>query len=85
MAILYTVCIVVRVYVLFCFAFLAIFHVIMPGSSEDGSNKNMETKGAAFELAMDYLGPRLKRVLMCTCDQVGKSTYVRKTFVILNK
>ena len=59
MAIPYTVCIVVRVFVLFCFAFLATSHVIMPGSSGDGNNQDMETRGAAFELAMDHLGPRL--------------------------
>ena len=73
----------------------------------------METRRAAFELAMDHFGPRLKgyyciviflyvgsieprrvtlfRVQYCysclpgTCDQVGKFTYVRNKFVILNK
>ena len=64
MTILYTVFFVVRIFVLFCFAFRAISHVIMPGSSEDGSNQEMEIRGAAFELVMDHLGPRLKRVLL---------------------
>ena len=59
-----TVYFVVRVFVLFCFSFLAISHVIMPVSSEDGSNQDMETRGAAVELAMDHLGPRLKRALL---------------------
>ena len=54
---LYTVCFVVRVFVLFCFAFLAISHDIMPGSSEDERDRDMQTKGAAFELAMDHLSP----------------------------
>ena len=61
----------------------------------------MEIRGAYFEVAMDPLGPRLKKVLLyrdflvrwtsrysClpgTCDQVGKSTYVRNKFAILNK
>ena len=49
---------------LFCFAFLAVSHVIMLGPIEDGSNQDVETRGAAFELAMDHLGPRLKRVLL---------------------
>ena len=46
---LYTVCFVVRVF--FAVAVLAISHVIMPRSSEDGSNREMETRGAAFELS----------------------------------
>ena len=57
MAMLYTVCFVVRVFVLFCHAFLAISHVIMPGSSEDEIDRDMQTRGASFELAMDHLGP----------------------------
>ena len=57
MAMLYTVCFVVHSFVLFCFAFLAISHVIRPGSSEDERDRDMQTKGAAFELAMDHLGP----------------------------
>ena len=54
---LYTVCFVVHIFVLFCFAFLAISHVIMPGSSEDDRDRDMQTRVAAFELAMDHLGP----------------------------
>ena len=57
MAMLYTVCFVVRVFVLFCFAFLAVAHVIMSGSSKDERDRDMQTIGAAFELAMDHLGP----------------------------
>ena len=34
-------------------------------SSEGGNNRDVETRGVAFELAMDHLGPRLKRVLLC--------------------
>ena len=49
---------------LYCFSFLAISHVIMLASSEDGSNQDMETRGAAFELATDHLGPRLKSLLL---------------------
>ena len=56
MAMLYTVCFVVCVFVLFCYAFRAISHVIMPGSSEDERDRDMQTRGAAFELAMDHLG-----------------------------
>ena len=33
-------------------------------SSEDGSDRDMETRDAAFELAIGHLGPRLKRVLL---------------------
>ena len=58
MAILYTVCFVVHIiFVLFCFAFLAISHVIMPGSSEDERDRDIQTRGAAFELTMDHHGP----------------------------
>ena len=56
MAMLYNVCFVVRVFVLFCFAFLAISHVIMSGSSKDERDRDMQTIGAAFELALDHLG-----------------------------
>ena len=52
---LYTVCFVVRFF--FFFAFLAISHVIMSGSSKDERDRDMQTRGAAFELAMDHLGP----------------------------
>ena len=38
---------------MFCFAFLAFSLVVMPGSSEDRSNQDMETRGAAFELVID--------------------------------
>ena len=54
---LYTACFVVHVFVLFYFAFLAISHVVMPGSSEDERDRDMQARGAAFELAMDHLGP----------------------------
>ena len=50
MAMLYTI-------FLFCFAFFANSHDIMPGSSEDKRDRDMQTRGAAFELAMDHLGP----------------------------
>ena len=53
----YTVCFVVRIFVLFCFAFLVLSHDIMPGSPEDEIDRDMQTRGAAFELAMDHLGP----------------------------
>ena len=33
-------------------------------SSEDGSDRDTQTSGAAFELAMDHLGPLLKGVLL---------------------
>ena len=56
MAMLYTVCFVGHIFVLFCFVFLAISHV-MPGSSEDERDRDMQTRGEAFELAMDHLGP----------------------------
>ena len=42
---------------LFCFAFFAISHDIMPGSSKDERDRDMQTRGAAFELAIDHLGP----------------------------
>ena len=64
---------------LFFFAFLAISLVIMPGSSEDGSNQGMETRGAAFELAMNHLGPRLKRILLYR-DFLVRRTYRRVIF-----
>ena len=57
MAMLYTVYFVVHIFVLFCFAFLAISHVIISGSSEDERDRDMQTRGAAIELAMDHLGP----------------------------
>ena len=41
-------------------------------SAEDGSDRDTQTRGAAFELAMDHLGPRLKRVLLyCNSMYVG--------------
>ena len=57
MAMLYTVYFVVHIFVLFCFAFLAISRVIISGSSEDERDRDMQTRGAAIELAMDHLGP----------------------------
>ena len=50
---------------LFCFAFFAISHDIMPGSSEDERDRDIQTKGAAFELAMDHLGPCSKGYYCC--------------------
>ena len=49
---------------LFCFAFLAISHVIMPASSEVGSNQGMETRGAAFELSHGPSRSMIKRALL---------------------
>ena len=49
---------------LFCFAFLTISHVIMPGSSEDGSDRDVETRGAAFELPDGSSRSMIKRVLL---------------------
>ena len=52
---LYTVYFGVGAYVFF--AFLAISYVIMPVSSEDGGNQDMEARGAALSYPMDHLGP----------------------------
>ena len=41
---LYTVYFVVHIFVLFCFAFLAISHVIISGSSEDERDRDMQTE-----------------------------------------
>ena len=49
---------------LFCFAFLAISHAIMPGSSKDESNQDMETRGAAFELSHGSSRSMIRRVLL---------------------
>ena len=52
---LYTVYLGVGAFVFF--AFLAISYVIMPGSSDNGGNQDMEAKGAALSYPMDHLGP----------------------------
>ena len=59
---LYTVCFVVRVFVLFCLPHH--FHVIMSGSSEDGSNRDMETRGAVFEVSHGSSRSMIKKVLL---------------------
>ena len=61
---LYTVCFVVRVFVLFCFAFLAISHVVVPGIE---GNKNYPLKMRVIgtwkpeeqllRYPIDHLGP----------------------------
>ena len=61
-AMMYTVCLLCVF--LYCFAFFAVSHVIMPGSSEDGSNQDMETRGAAFELSHGSSRSMIKRVLL---------------------